>query len=298
MQQNRQYAVLGATGQTGGAVARHLLSKNQHVCAIGRSEEHRASWQAAGAIYRKADLKDEAALTAAFAGCDTAYIMSPPNYRDADIFQDAQKNCRVLKQAIQRAKLKRVVVLSSVGAHLEQGTGNIATVRELEQTMRELPIEVSVVRAAWFMENWLGVAPTAKKEGVLPSLLQPVDKLFPMVSAEDIGRVAAEQMLAEKPHACIELQGPLPVSAQSAAKDFAQALQRDVAAVVVPDADLTNTFLQMQMPPAVAAAWAEMVRGFNSGHIVFAGGTCHGMRGVVTMADVAVKWAKKIAQAA
>lgn len=65
-----RYAVTGATGFLGGALARRLLDDGHDVVATVRSPRAAAQLQDRGARIIQADLSDRAALTAAFAGCD------------------------------------------------------------------------------------------------------------------------------------------------------------------------------------------------------------------------------------
>ena len=70
-----------------------------------------------------------------------------------------------------------------------------------------MPVPITFVRPAWFMENssW-DVAPA--KNGVIQSFLQPLDKPVPMVATADIGCLAAE-LLQEtwSGHRVVELEG-------------------------------------------------------------------------------------------
>ena len=62
------YAVMGITGNVGGAVARTLLAKGEKVRGIVRNPERAAGWQKQGVELFKADYDDVDALTAAFTG--------------------------------------------------------------------------------------------------------------------------------------------------------------------------------------------------------------------------------------
>eukprot|EP00448_Togula_jolla_P012731 CAMPEP_0170617166 /NCGR_PEP_ID=MMETSP0224-20130122/26263_1 /TAXON_ID=285029 /ORGANISM="Togula jolla, Strain CCCM 725" /LENGTH=311 /DNA_ID=CAMNT_0010943021 /DNA_START=58 /DNA_END=993 /DNA_ORIENTATION=+ len=72
-------AVLGATGQQGGAVAAALVQKGVAVVAITRNpDSDKAKLLAANANceVRKADLNDVESLVAAFEGCDKAFVIA------------------------------------------------------------------------------------------------------------------------------------------------------------------------------------------------------------------------------
>lgn len=72
-------AILGATGQQGGAVADALLANgNAQVVALTRNpdSEKAKALQAKGAIVRQADLNDVTSLKGAFEGCDGAFVIA------------------------------------------------------------------------------------------------------------------------------------------------------------------------------------------------------------------------------
>jgi NAD(P)H dehydrogenase (quinone) len=74
------YAVMGITGNVGGAVARTLLAQGEKVRGIVRNLEKAAEWQKQGAELFKADYDDADALTAAFTGVAGVFVMVPPNF--------------------------------------------------------------------------------------------------------------------------------------------------------------------------------------------------------------------------
>jgi uncharacterized protein YbjT (DUF2867 family) len=62
----------------------------------------------------------------------------------------------------------------------------------MEEVLGELPTPIAFLRAAWFMENFAWDIIPVRESSVVPSFLQPLDKPFPMVATEDVGRAAAE----------------------------------------------------------------------------------------------------------
>lgn len=71
------YAIIGITGQVGGAVARNLLNKNQSVRAVVRDASKGITWADRGCTVAVADLNDAVALTAAFADAEGVFVMIP-----------------------------------------------------------------------------------------------------------------------------------------------------------------------------------------------------------------------------
>jgi uncharacterized protein YbjT (DUF2867 family) len=60
-----------------------------------------------------------------------------------------------------------------------------------EETLRQLPVPVAFLRAGWFMEN-ASCDLEAARNGVVPSFLQPLDHVIPMVATADMRRERAK----------------------------------------------------------------------------------------------------------
>lgn len=263
------YVVFGATGQTGSAVADTLLEKKLPVRVVLRSDKAADVWRTKGADTAFADVTDADAMTAALDGAIGVYALNPPAYKSADMFALAEEIGARYTEAIKRSGVRKAVLLSSVGSQHAAGTGNILTTHILENIFGKLDIPVTFLRAASFMDNWNGVAKVAAEKGVLPSFYQPLDRKLPMVATRDIGR-AAEALTEEwTGKRIIELYGAADYSPTDVAAAFARALGRDVRAVAIPESDWQRTVEGFGFSPEAATSYGEMMRGFNSGHIVF-----------------------------
>lgn len=278
------YVVFGASGQTGSAVADALLEKQLSTRVVLRSDKTANAWRAKGAEVAFAELTDMAAMTAAMREADAVYAMNPPAYNVADMLAVAKDIGKRYLEAIKNSGARKVVLLSSVGSQHAEGTGNILTTYFLERILGDLKIPVTFLRAASFMENWSGVATVAAGQGVLPSLYAPLDRKIPMVSARDIGRVAAEAMTENwTGKRIIELHGAADYSPNDVAAAFAASLKRDVQAVVVPESEWQATISNFGWSPEAINTYSEMMRGFNLGHIVFENGDIETRRGQITI---------------
>lgn len=274
------YGVCGAQGQVGGQVARVLLGRGHGVRAILRAE---APGDLAGAVeIVTADLRDRACLARAFAGLDGAFVLNPPAYGGADLFHEARRVAASLAAAIRSAGLQRVVALSSVGAHLNAGTGNILTNHLLERELAGLAGTTVFVRAAWFIENAVPLLGAARSRKVFPSFLQPLDRALPSVSVRDVGRVCAAA-LADGGSAggIVELEGPAPVAPADVARALAKLLRHDVTPRALPRDEWPGALAEMGIAGPAAAAWIEMVEGFNSGRIDFETAPAERAKGLV-----------------
>jgi uncharacterized protein YbjT (DUF2867 family) len=94
-------------------------------------------------------------------------------------------------EALTAAKPTRVLCLSTIGADAVHD--NLLSQRTMmEAALRKLPLPLTILRPAWFIDNAAWDVASACKTGLIHSFLLPTDKAFPMVAAKDVGRVAAD----------------------------------------------------------------------------------------------------------
>lgn len=152
------YAVVGITGQVGGAVARKLLADRQRVRAVLRDANRGLPWAVRGCEMARADLHDAKSLTAAFDGVEGVFAMLPTLFDPSPGFPEARAMIASLSSALAAARPPRVVCLSTVGAQARRQ--NLLTqLTILEQELGELPLPVTFLRPAWFMENFAWTLP-------------------------------------------------------------------------------------------------------------------------------------------
>jgi NAD(P)H dehydrogenase (quinone) len=266
-QNNRPFAITGITGQVGGALARTLLGAGKPVRAIVRNAEKGAEWARQGCEVAVADMGNAGALSAAFAKSEAVFVLLPPYFAPSPGFPEAKAVIAALKTALAASQPDRIVALSTIGAQATR-TNLLTQLQLMEQALGELPIPIAFLRAAWFMENAVWDVEPAKKEGVLRSFLQPLDKAFPMVATADIGRVAAELLQQTwTGRKVVELEGPRPITPNDIAATFSKLLGRPVRAEIVPREAWASIFASQgggNTEPRIA-----MLDGFNEGWIRF-----------------------------
>jgi NAD(P)H dehydrogenase (quinone) len=262
-------AVTGATGKVGGAVAGTLLSMRQAVRVVVRDPAKGEGWMKRGCEVAIASTTDADALASAFAGVEGAFVMLPPLFDPSPGFPEAREMVAALRGALHWANPAKIVVLSTIGANTPQ-PNLLNQLGLMEKAFADLSMPVCFLRPAWFMENAAGDVPSAAQSGVIHSYLVPLDKPFPMVSTEDVGRAAAGLLMENwNGHRVVELEGPKRVSANDLASAFAKALRRPVKARVVLAQDWDALFSQQGMINPLPRM--QMLDGFNNGWIDFEG---------------------------
>jgi uncharacterized protein YbjT (DUF2867 family) len=99
------YVVTGATGDAGKMVAEKLMAQGHEVRPIARSSGQ--------------SFDDHAALKQAFSGSAGAFLMIPFDMKAADLHKWEDEIGLKLAAAVKAARLRRVVLLSGVSAHLK-----------------------------------------------------------------------------------------------------------------------------------------------------------------------------------
>jgi uncharacterized protein YbjT (DUF2867 family) len=264
------YVVTGATGNTGRVVANRLLDQRKKVRVIGRSAERLQSFVARGAEAFVADINDEAALTKAFTGAEGVYAMIPPSATSQDYRGEQRRAAGALAGALEQSGVKHAVVLSSVGADKQAGTGPVAGLHELEEILNRIAgLNVVHLRAGYFMENTLGQAAAIHAMGKSGGPLRG-DLKLPMIAARDIGNVAAELLTALdfSGKQTRELLGQRDLSMDEATAIIGKAIEKpDLKYVQLPGEQMQPIFIQMGMSQNVASLILEMAEALNSGHM-------------------------------
>ena len=258
------YAITGVTGKVGGAVARNLLAAGRPVRAVLRDANKAEGWADQGCAIALAEMTDAAALTTAFSGAEAVFILPPPIFDPAPGFPEIRAVIAAVTAALAAARPARVVHLSTIGAQATQP--NLLSQQGLvERALRALPLPVSSLRPAWFMENFAWDMASAREEGVLPSFLQPLDRAIPMAATADIAGTAAALLMQSK-DGVVEIMSAA-VSPNTAAAAFANILGRDVTARAVSRETWGTLFKGQGMRDPVPRI--QMLDGFNEGWLTF-----------------------------
>jgi NAD(P)H dehydrogenase (quinone) len=275
------YAVTGITGQVGSAVGRTLLAANKDVRAILRDPAKGDTWSELGCEVALADMTDGRALAQAFAGTDGVFILLPPAFDPMPGFPNLHAILGALASALDASRPTKVVALSTIGAQTKKP--NLLTqLTIMEASFSSLPLPVAFLRPAWFIENSKWDVTPARKAGVVPSFLQPLDRKVPMVATEDVGRVAAKLLQQDwSGRRVVELEGPRRLSPNDIAAAFSRILRREVRMESVPRETWFELFKAQGMTNPLPRI--QMLDGFNEGWIEFEGGEASSVKGRIEL---------------
>jgi NAD(P)H dehydrogenase (quinone) len=277
------YTVMAITGKVGGALGRSLLDAGASVRAVVRDESKAREWRRRGCEIAVADVNNVDALTSAFNDSAGIFVLLPPVFDPSPGFAEALESIASIRQALARAKPPKVVCLSTVGADADR-PNLLNQLRLLEESLQTLPIPITFLRAAWFIDNAAFDMGSARN-GRIESFLQPLDRKFPMVAARDVGAIAAQLLLQSwNGQRVVALEGPRRLSPNDLATAFSEVLGRTVTAEIVERDRWESLFLAQGMKNPTPRM--QMLDGFNQGWIDFSDGgesTRHGPTELITV---------------
>jgi len=190
------YAILGATGNTGSAIANALLDAGEQVTVIGRDANKLESFKNRGAKVRVGSIEDTQFLTNAFEGAKAVYALIPPKYDSTDLLQYQIDASNSIATAIKNADVKNIVSLSSQGANHTSGTGVVLGLNKMENILNSVDgLNTLHLRPGYFMENSLVLIPLIKEQGIIGGALK-ADLTFPAIATKDISDYAKKRLLS------------------------------------------------------------------------------------------------------
>ncbi|MEH2003313.1 MAG: NAD(P)H-binding protein [Nostoc sp.] len=256
--------VTGSLGNISEPLATELVQKGHSVTVISSKAERQKDIEAIGAKAAIGTMEDADFLSATFKGADVVYVMETlgtgaffdPN---CDVIAAHNKIGNNYKQAIEQSGVKRVVHLSSIGAHTDKGNGIIAFHHNVENILKQLPNDVSIkfMRPVGFYYTMFSFIQTIQKQGAIVSNYGG-DNKEPWVSPLDIAATIAEEI--EKPFNGREVRyiASDEVSPNEVAKILGEAIGKpDLKWMVISDEEFLNGLLAAGMNPQTAKGFME-----------------------------------------
>ncbi len=188
MKRNQIILVAGATGQQGGATARHLLASGWSVRALTRNPDSlkAQTHKNAGAELVQGNLDDRHSLDQALAGVYGLFSVQTP---ELGVDVEVQYG-KTLADAAHAAGIQHMVYSSVGGAERNSGIPHFESKWEIEKYIRALNLPATILRPVYFMDN-LNWQRSQIQNGTLTSMGLVDDKPLQMIASTDIGAFAA-----------------------------------------------------------------------------------------------------------
>lgn len=297
------FVVFGASGNVGNATAVRLRQAGRAVRAVVRHEQQGEHLASLGCEIAIADLTDRASVARAIDGADAVQILCPVPRADPHPANAMRHMIDTAAEALRANPPPRVLALSDYGAELDRGTGITLLFHELEAQLRPVQSHLTFLRSAEHMHNWGRVIPAALAAGALPSLHQPLDKPFPTVAAQDVGRLAADLLMDDDPDGeisprVVSIEGPRRISALDVARTLSELSGRAVAAQALPRAAWTPMLLRAGLSANHAQLITDLYDAHNDGRIDVEAGVGERRFGTTPLVEVLASMLARVEAAA
>jgi uncharacterized protein YbjT (DUF2867 family) len=248
--------ITGATGNIGGEVIEHLLPKQVPIRGLVRDRTNASKLADRGVDLAVGDLSQPDTLISALQGIETAFLVLPnlPNQVELECgFIDAAK----------RSGVTHIVKLSVMAAGEVPSTFQTWHHR-IEQHLERSGINWTQLRPNMLMQNMRWFAQTIAKTGAIYNCVG--DTPISHIDARDVAAVAAI-CLTEPGHAGqrYALTGAAAITFAQIAELFGRELDRSIAYVDLPPADLKSARLAGGEPEWYLDAELELFASWRQG---------------------------------
>jgi len=262
--------VTGSLGHISKPLTAELVQKGHAVTVISSDSQKQNAIEALGATAAIGSLEDAAFLATTFAGADAVYIMVPPNnYFDPslDLLAYYRRLGRNYAEAIEQSGVRRVVNLSSIGAHLEKGNGILLGAHDVETILNGLPSDVSIthIRPLAFYYNLYSYLGMIKQQGFIAANFGADDKLV-WVSPVDIAAAVAEELQDPFTGRNVRYVASDEQSGHETARILGEAIGKpDLKWVIISSEQMQQGLEAVGMNSRIAAGLVEMYASVHSG---------------------------------
>ena len=293
--------ITGSLGNISKPLSQKLVREGHSVTVVSSNAEKQKDIEAIGAHAAIGSIDDVDFLTKTFTGADAVYTMMPPFKFEEDPNLDARAEARRLctnyAQAIERSGVKKVVHLSSIGAHTDQGNGLLAFHFNAEQTLNKLPADVSItfmrpvgfyynlyqfmdiVKGEGFLKGFVGTIMTLRyyglmgllqgKKGLIVSNYGAADKM-PWVSPIDIAAATAEELTTAFTGRKVRYVASEELTCNQIASTLGAAIGKPYLKwVTISDKQMLDALIKYKLPLSLANDIVEMNASMRNGGILF-----------------------------
>ncbi|MDF2454032.1 MAG: hypothetical protein K0R51_25 [Cytophagaceae bacterium] len=189
-----KYIITGSLGNISKPLTQKLVAAGHDVTVVTSKENRKAEIEALGAKAAVGSISDVAFLTHTFKGADAVYAMIPPTLEPSDWKGYIGKMGQNYADAIQAAGVKKVVHLSSIGAHLAEGVGPVSGIHRSEVALNKLEgVDIKHLRPGNFYTNLYANIGMIKGAGIIGGNYGEDTKIV-LVHPADIATAVFEEL--------------------------------------------------------------------------------------------------------
>ncbi len=248
-------AIVGPTGHVAGRTLEQLMKAGADVVALARHPGKLSVPALQG------ELEDGAFVAQATRGVDALLWLTPSTFSAVDYRAHTLALARNAAAAVRENSIQRVVFISSHGAD-RTGAGHASFAGEVEKLLEEAASHTIALRSAGFMEN-LFSSVDALRGGQLFGVLAP-EKKYPLVTARDVGDVAAKWLLDPTwvGHHVRGVHGPEDLSVSDQVEVLSRVLGTTIRYQRLPLEALRANFLKRGASASVAQSYFDLFSTF------------------------------------
>lgn len=257
---SRTIFVSGAGGNIGRELIKQLVQKGAAVRAGAHSERSASALTELGAEAVTVDLGDTESIRVALTGVERAFSLSPlvPNLGQLGVnFVEAAK----------LAGVEYIVRASALGAGSPPAMTFSDWHREAERAVEDSGIPYTIVRPAYFMQNYVAFGGATVRAGDA-FYLPHGDGAISSIDARDVAAVAAT-VLTEDGHdgRAYDLTGPEALSNHEVAEILSRLTGRTIDYVDVPEDAARQSLTATGLPASVVEGLLELAAIIRAGHL-------------------------------
>lgn len=264
-----KYVVTGSLGNISKPLSKKLINAGHTVTVISSSPGRAEDIILMGAQAAIGSVEDVDFLTRTFIGADAVYTMIPPHFGAADWKKYIAGIGKNYAEAIRISRVKNVVNLSSIGAHMPEGCGPVSGLFQVEQELNHLDgVNVRHLRPGFFYGNLLSNVSLAKNMGVIGGNYGINAKMI-LVHPDDIAEVAFHELndLSFRGKSNVYVVSDEKTTNEIAAT-IGKAIEKpELSWINFNDEDTFTGMVQAGLPEEIARNFTEMGAAMRSGEM-------------------------------
>ncbi|HEY9195992.1 MAG TPA: NAD(P)H-binding protein [Mucilaginibacter sp.] len=260
----------GSLGNVAKPLVKKLIAAGHEVTVISTKEDKKSEIEALGARAAIGSISDTTFLTEAFKGADAVYTMMPPSMGPGNMIQNIAAAGQAYADAILAAGVKRVVLLSSVGADAPEGTGPVGGVHRVEHIFQDqlTNIQVTVIRSGFFYVNFFRDIPLIKNRGVFGNNYSGDDQLA-LTHHDDLSTAIANELQTNGNGFEVKYVVSDVTTGNKLAALFGKAIEKpELTWTEIPDEQLKQGMLSAGLPSELAGLITELGQGVRTGIVM------------------------------
>lgn len=254
------------TGDIGQRVLEHVLKGSEAVRVVARDPSRIPKRILERVEVIQGSHGEAGTIEVALAGADSLFWLVPPDMTLNSLDEAWVGFTKPAAAAIQRAGVKRIVVVSALGRKWKKDAGLVTASIKADDLLASTGVALRVLAMPSFMDNLLGQAQTIKDKGMFFSPMN-ADYKTPTVATSDIAAVAANYLMDTtwKGQEEVPVLGPEDISPNGMAEVLSDVLGKPVRFQETTIEAFKSKMAGFGMSEAFAQGYADMMIAKNEG---------------------------------